>query len=209
MKSTQEARQVGIEGVETLIWRKTDSGAFGNTRDGPLFDWIEGKDKFIAHVKNFDVVVQAGGCCGMYPRFYKNYFKQVYTFEPHPDNFACLDVNCVGEGYHKYNMALGAGLAENVALSRGYDHNVGMYQIDEISTGDVAMCTVDSLNLERCDLIHLDIEGYEGKALLGASNTIQKFKPVIIVERNSGASYLESLGYRKVDTTRMDSIFII
>jgi len=84
-----------------------------------------------------------------------------------------------------------------------------MYQIDEVATGDVVMCTIDSLNLEKCDLIHLDIEGYEGKALLGAANTIQKFKPVIIIERNSGASYLESLGYRKVDTTRMDNIFII
>jgi hypothetical protein len=41
---------------------------------------------------------------------------------------------------------------------------------------------IDDLNLECCDLIHLDIEGYELHALMGARNTIEKHQPLIVLE---------------------------
>ena len=81
MKDLTSYRKCGHEGVDELLWVTSDSGAFGNEKDGPLFDWIQDHEDFMSHVKNFDTVVQAGGNCGMYPRFYKNYFKNVYTFE--------------------------------------------------------------------------------------------------------------------------------
>ena len=52
-----ELRDVGIEGVDKLHWIKTDVGAFGDTKDGPLYDWIVGKEYFLRYVKNFDTVV--------------------------------------------------------------------------------------------------------------------------------------------------------
>jgi hypothetical protein len=36
--------------------------------------------------------------------------------------------------------------------------------------------------LEICDLIHLDIEGYEKKALLGGRKTIERCNPVVVIE---------------------------
>lgn len=62
--------------------------------------------------------------------------------------------------------------------------------------------TIDSLKLDRCDLIKLDVEGHERKAIMGAENTIAKFRPVIFVEDDrveEGVElrkYILSLGYR-------------
>ena len=50
------------------------------------------------------------------------------------------------------------------------------------STTEVRAVTLDSLALERVDLIKLDIEGMELEALHGAMNLIQRHHPVLIVE---------------------------
>jgi FkbM family methyltransferase len=62
--------------------------------------------------------------------------------------------------------------------------------------------TIDSLKLEKCDLIKLDVEGHERKALLGARETIEKFKPILFIEDDRVEEGVElrklmlSMGYR-------------
>lgn len=144
----------------------------------------------------------------MYARFYKNYFKKVYTFEPDDLCFYCLDRNCVGEGYYKYHGALG-NTTEKLSLSRSpFSNNQGMHQISD-NPGNVQIYKIDDLNLTECDSIHLDIEGYEAHALRGALNTINQFKPVIILERGSGNEVIRPLGYKPVKALRMDIIYTI
>ena len=50
----------------------------------------------------------------------------------------------------------------------------------------VSVTTIDQivkdLEIEKVDLIKMDIEGFEYKALLGASETLEKFKPIIYIE---------------------------
>ena len=41
---------------------------------------------------------------------------------------------------------------------------------------------LDFLKLDRCDLIKLDLEGHELFALKGAIQTIQQFKPTLVLE---------------------------
>jgi hypothetical protein len=48
--------------------------------------------------------------------------------------------------------------------------------------GAIRSMPIDGLSLKSCDLIYLDIEGGEMPALRGARKTIEKFKPVIVVE---------------------------
>lgn len=69
------------------------------------------------------------------------------------------------------------------------------------------MYRIDDLGLEECDLIHLDIEGYEEKALEGAIETIKKFKPTIVTEHSRGEKMLVDLGYELKKKLRMDTLF--
>ena len=205
MKEQTSYRKCGHEGVEEFLWVTQDTGAYGDERDGPLFDWIQDHKDFMSQVKKFDVVVQAGGNCGMYPRFYKNYFKEVYTFEPDDLNYYCLDANCQGEGYHKFHGGLG-NTDESLSLKRGNMRNVGTHKLTP-APGNVKMYRIDDLNLQHCDLIHLDVEGYEEKALRGAIKTIEKFRPVVVTERSGGEQLLLSMGYKMHKKLRMDTVY--
>lgn len=199
-------RRVGVEGVDSMLWPVRDYNAF----HWPLVDWVNDHRSFLEFVRGRDVVVQAGGCCGMYPRFYRNHFKRVYTFEPDPTNYYCLEKNCAVEGIYHQNAALGSEekyVSLDSPTAPGEENNVGMYTVNE-SPGSVKMTTVDSLNLDKCDLIHFDLEGYETQALIGAINLIEKCSPVIITERECGREFLASLGYKKVKKTSMDAIFV-
>ena len=42
--------------------------------------------------------------------------------------------------------------------------------------------TIDSYNFSNCDIIKMDIQGYELKALIGADNLLKKHKPLILLE---------------------------
>lgn len=46
------------------------------------------------------------------------------------------------------------------------------------------MITIDSLQLDGCDYMKIDVEGYECLVIQGAKQTIQKFKPIIMFEYN-------------------------
>jgi FkbM family methyltransferase len=66
---------------------------------------------------------------------------------------------------------------------------------------NVRCLRIDSLNLERCDLIKLDIEGMELDALQGAEATIELHRPVIVAEHTTSGidplvALLEPKGYR-------------
>lgn len=199
-------RKVGVEGVDELLWPVNDFNAF----HWPLMDWVHDHQSFLKYTKGREVVVQAGGCCGMYPRFYKNHFKQVYTFEPDPTNYFCLERNCNVDGIYHQNAALGSEeklVSLDAPTQPGEENNVGMFTVNE-KPGSVKMITIDSLGLDHCDLIHFDLEGYEPQALMGAINLIEKCSPVIITERECGREFLESIGYRMVQKTSMDAIFV-
>lgn len=51
-----------------------------------------------------------------------------------------------------------------------------------IKNNDVFECiTIDSLKLLTCDLIYIELNGFEYISILGGINTIRKFKPKIII----------------------------
>ena len=111
------------------------------------------------------------------------------AFEPNPEAFQCLKQNCPEA--IRFQVALsdheGAGL-----LVPPPDANYGTCQVmpaDPVmrAPGEVEMMTLDSLVLKRLDLFKLDCEGGEYDALLGASETITRCRPVIVCEVNESA----------------------
>lgn len=171
-----------------LLWPASDIG-------GPAAMLATAGNMDIAyrHCRAFDVAVQAGGHCGIWPEAMGRRFSTVYTFEPDAMNFRCLCANAPAETVFKFNAALGAA-HHPVDLQRRPD-NTGAHRVE--GRGPIPTILVDDLDLAACDLIYLDVEGYELLALHGAYATISRHRPVIVIE-DKGCS--EAYGVAKGET---------
>lgn len=156
-----------------LLWPAADVGAAA-----VAFDGVTDLEAAYRHCAAFDVAVQAGGNCGVWPAAMGKRFGRVYTFEPDPVNFRCLCANAPAETIFKFNAALG-NRHRCVGLDRK-PNNAGAHQVNGV--GPIPTLRIDDLELDACDLIYLDIEGCELGALQGAEETIERCHPVIAVE---------------------------
>jgi FkbM family methyltransferase len=82
----------------------------------------------------------------------------------------------------------------------------------EERTVPVRAISVDSLGLTRLDLMKVDVEGMEMEVLEGARQTIDQFRPILVVEhiKSDGAAldaYFDSFGYARF-VNGLDSIAI-
>jgi FkbM family methyltransferase len=170
-------------------------------------------DLVLGYCRSRNVVVQAGGNVGLWPNYLSKLFKTVYTFEPDSQNFCCLAWNTrLKENIIRMQAALG-DKPTMVGMER-FPENVGKHTVN--GPGIFPMMTIDSLGLQECDLIYLDIEGHEPQALFGARSTLARFHPVISLEDNGLAdqallveSYamLSRMGYKHVATVHRDKVF--
>ena len=202
-----------IDGIGNWMWPKTDSGAW----DGPSAEWVRThRDGYLQFCKKFEVVIQAGGNCGLYPMLLANHFARVYTFEPDPLNFHCLVNNCQRPNIYKFNCALGE-TNKLLHVFNGNEGNVGCHTVGDdgdkytVKHSFVPTMTIDQLALDQCDLIQLDCEGYEPNIILGAMDTIAKFKPVISLETTNGETemLINQFGYVHKLTVGSDKIFAV
>lgn len=141
-----------------------------------VFDYVRDLDTALK-VSGRQTAVQAGGAAGLWPWYLSQYFRDVITFEPEPRNFECLIQNAPDVEAHM--AALGAVEGE-AGIRIGEHENAGTWHI--AGAGSVRVMTIDSLSLRDCDLIVLDVEGGELRALKGAAETIERLHPVIMLE---------------------------
>lgn len=144
-----------------------------------VFDMTSDLEVVYGHCAGFRAVVQAGGNCGVWPAALAKRFGRVYTFEPDPMNFRCLCANAPGENVYKFNACLG-NERKLVDLARD-PRNIGAHYVTD-EAQRIPVMRIDDLCLGDCDLIYLDVEGYEFDALEGALDTITRCRPVIAYE---------------------------
>lgn len=165
-------------------------------------DSMSGPDKTIrradaARLKGYkgDVCIQAGGHVGVYPAAMSPYFKRVYTFEPDLDNFQCLARNCV-----QPNIFIARGVLGTIRGCVGLNKhkNTGGHTVD--GEGFIPLYRIDDMALDACDMIYLDVEGYEVHALRGAVKTISAYKPIIVAEENK---QLIQHGFKRGDIEKL------
>lgn len=198
-----------------LLWPEHDTACAA-----VVFDTIPDMDLALRYVKGWEVAVQAGGNMGVWALALARHFQRVITFEPDPTNFTALSWNTAQE---TSILALPFALGER---SGGWcstetppreDNNAGAVRLSQGNT--VPVTSIDSLNLQDCDLIYLDIEGYELHAIRGAAETIRAFQPVVAfedkglsrhygVEKGKAEAYLIDLGYRVVARPHRDVIMV-
>lgn len=187
-----------------------------NKRDLPNLDRV------IALTPQRRVAVQAGGHLGLFPKRLAERFDVVYTFEPAADLFAQLMKNAPASNIIKFQAALGN--ARKLVGLRRIRRDGSATPIHEGLThvfgdGHIPTLQIDDLGLTVCDLIQLDLEGWELYALLGARTTIETCRPVLMVEVNVNQSYvgideaflrdtIKSFGYRFVERLQADDVYV-
>ena len=198
-----ENRDIPISGETNWMWVKSDQGAFV----GPKDDWEKShSSKYLKYLKKREVCITAGGNCGMYARLYSKLFDVTYVFEPDPLNFHCLVSNTQTDNVIKIQGGVGEKNGFS-GMKRRTMSNVGMHQMD--GKGYTPIFSIDSFEFPVCDLLQLDVEGYELFALKGAVKTITKTSPVIVTENNRCTEFLTSLGYKFVERSgHADHIYI-
>lgn len=187
----------------------------------PTKQTLKMNDALLPFLKNTKTMIQAGGNCGITLLPFIDIFEKIYTFEPDPINFACLCLNVTADNVYKTQACLGE---THKLINLGYvGSDCGSAHIN--SAGNIPTFKVDDLNLNECDLIMLDVEGYELYALMGAEQTILKYKPLICVEVYNDwmnrynysypdlVNYLSKFGYKEVNAYRttysVDVIFSV
>lgn len=200
-----------IEIREGWVWPKDDRRCWRATSR----HW-ELPQEVITQVKNKKVAVQAGGNCGVYAEQYSRAFETVYTFEPENLNFYCLCRNLSNcENVYKFQSFLGTGRETTTSITNPADlqseANSGMFHKTN-EQGSIPVLGIDQLGLTACDLIHLDIEGGEYDALIGATQTINKFKPLICLEWFQNTDVLkktmDKFGYNEIGmASKSDKMF--
>lgn len=179
-------------------------------------------EQVISLTRRWEVAVQAGGNLGLFPKRLAETFKRVYTFEPDAELFACLRHNAPEKNIKAYEAAIGAS-REPIALactrrdSSERPVHEGMTHVS--GPGTIPQMVLDDLKLPACDLVYLDIEGYELNALRGAEATIVEYAPVIALEVNGNIAYYDASkqllrtwmadhGYKKVARYHGDDVFV-
>ena len=197
--------------LETIIRKDASKEWIWPKGDRILWDscqaaWPQIKNKYLKYTKKQDLIVQAGGAAGYYPFHLASIFGTVLTFEPDLLNFHCLDQNCQAENIIKANAALGSTMRQ-VGIRRDCLENAGENRITE--KGDISMLKIDDLPLSACDCIHLDTEGYEYDALVGAAETLKRFAPTLILEGTNAKirEFVREFGYVERETVDIDTIY--
>ena len=72
----------------------------------------------------------------------------------------------------------------------GDEMNVGMHRIGKIGEGNTKTTTIDSLELNECDLIHLDAEGHEVPILYGAADTSDTLIIITLNDLQNNREYI-------------------
>lgn len=194
--------------------------------DGSSVSYFTGtdRDNIATALGNVDpernaLAIQAGGNLGFFPWKFAERFKTVITFEPEPLNFHCLTHNVLEDNVVKIQACLGNEHTW-VNIANPNKSHVGLCEVDRENTtnGNIPTFRIDDLNVPACDLIQLDLEGYEHFALQGAENTIRVYAPTIVLEMTGheqkygvGPTDIEDLlkawGYRQVDQCYLDRVY--
>jgi FkbM family methyltransferase len=141
----------------------------------------------LSHVKNFGTAIDVGAHVGFWCWDMGNQFKTVYAFEPAPDCYECLVKN-VEEQPHVItaNVAVGdrdgeCELIDDPKRIQKLGVNTGARYVRPSGTG-TKMIALDSLRIEACDFLKIDVEGFEYQVLQGARKLIKRYKPVVSME---------------------------
>ncbi|MFO7662073.1 MAG: FkbM family methyltransferase [Chloroflexota bacterium] len=189
--------------------------------------WVDAEDRFIARsiiaTKNYepgvtavlqrelasdDIFVDIGANMGWFTLMAAPIVKKVIAVEPNPNNIQLLYRSLTSNHFNNVEVLPYAVSDESKLLKLNFINSNGSVADLAISNDSGVIVQgqpLDKLlqNVDRINVIKMDIEGHEPLAILGMTNTLQRFRPVLVFEfhplairSNTGtdpAAFLESL----------------
>ena len=132
------------------------------------------------------VVVDIGANIGNHTVYFANelHAGKVIAFEPVPQTFQILSVNVQINKLQDRVELRNAGLSnknDRASIAVYNPGNVGGTSLTQ-GKGQLALTTLDALNLQSIAFIKMDVEGMEVEALEGALETIKRTRPPMLIE---------------------------
>lgn len=141
--------------------------------------------KMLPYIKPDSVVLDIGANIGCYAYAFAKVAKEVICFEPNYHAYKCFEYNFKEiTNVSLFKIPLSDKM--HPCALKCENENAGMAYIDDTVDLDLAFPLDNLLDppLERCDFVKIDVEGYELKVLMGGEQTINKLKPVLVIEIN-------------------------
>lgn len=156
------------------------------------------------------IIIDAGANIGNHTVYFSKICKadKVYSFEPQKNIYEILkrnvEINNMKDKVELYNIGLGnEHFYANIDIVD--ENNLGMSKINKDTKGTIEIDTLDNVlltELNRVDMIKVDVEGMEIDVLKGAKEILRKFKPIVYIEAATDEEfrnvtiYLEQYGYQ-------------
>lgn len=168
-------------------------------------------DTMAAFLKPDSIVLDVGANIGTHTVALAKLVPQgkVFAFEPQKRLSNMLETNVF---FNKLgNVFLSAAAVGNACGTseigdlppddREYNFGGQALWYDTDTKSKIDVVTIDSLKMERVDLIKIDVEGMEVAVIRGAAETISRCEPVLYIENHEDdssklASILDHVGYR-------------
>ncbi len=169
---------------------------------------------FTSLIKPDSHIVDAGANIGFYSLVSESFLGQqgmIYAFEPVPHNYNQLLKNIeLSQSSNIKVFKKGLWNKTEVlefSLDAEMENNAGSFTLGNVQNArEKVKCevtTLDSLvqekQISKVDLIKMDIEGAELMAIEGAQQTIDQFRPSVLMEINQGACQRMNYSSSKID----------
>ncbi|GEM_PF-2506915 len=173
------------------------------------------------------VAIDVGACYGAMSHAFAEFFDKVHAFEIIPtfieplkknlENTPNVEIHNTGL-YHKKHTVIARQYSYS-GYSKIYSYESDVFRRNTkltagqrvISDNEVDVLPLDDFKIKNVDLIKIDAEGTEGLILIGAMKTINKYKPLLLVEVGAKCNreplrwMLEDvLGYNVIKRKRRD-----
>lgn len=158
-------------------------GGFYEKHELTLFEKICKRSKY---------VVDVGANIGLYTTIAAKQGCMVSAFEPVPENIHYLQKNIADNNFtdsvtvHKKAVGATPGTAKIYLMPDSIgQHSMAQKVAGSSDSLDVEVITLDTykpLQKKRCDVLKIDVEGYDGYVLEGAEKLLAKQKPTLFIE---------------------------
>jgi FkbM family methyltransferase len=190
------------DGGERSVLTRIGGRQYRMTSDDKYLDHITGQFEpdmvalFSSLLRGGDCVLDVGANIGCTSLLFSQFARQVFSFEPSPTTFRLLQKNLdAADAGNVVAANVGLGKSEGCfELTFSADNRSGGFVSNRMSASaghqveEIRITSGDAYLREACidqvDFIKIDVEGFERNVIEGLSGTIERCKPIVVLELN-------------------------